>query len=89
MTSRTRPDRDQAAAQVHKGAWGVQMSIVDKLSAEYGVAQDGELSATTSICVGLVVALAIYVIGSALLLQKFSASAPQSEAQAEMSFLGP
>jgi hypothetical protein len=65
------------------------MSIVDKLSAEYGVAQDGELSATTSICVGLIVALAIYVIGSALLLQKFSASAPQSEARAERSFLGP
>ncbi len=65
------------------------MSIVDKLSAEYGVAEEGEMSATTSICVGLVVAFAIYVIGSALLLQKFSASVPRGETHAEMSFLSP
>jgi F0F1-type ATP synthase membrane subunit c/vacuolar-type H+-ATPase subunit K len=68
------------------------MSIVERRSAESGagtVAEDGEMSATTSIGVGLVVALAIYVIGSALLLQKFSAGVPRGAVRAEMSFLGP
>jgi hypothetical protein len=68
------------------------MSIIERRSAEYAAsaaAQDGEMSATTSICVGLVMALAIYVIGSALLLHTFSASVPRGEAPAEMSFLGP
>ena len=68
------------------------MSIVERRSAEYGaghVVEHGEMSATTSICVGLVVALAIYVIGSALLLQKFSAGVPRGEVRAATSFLGP
>jgi hypothetical protein len=66
------------------------MNTIESRPAEYATAaQNGEMSATTSICVGIVVALAIYVIGSALLLQKFSASVPRGEVQAEMSFLGP
>jgi hypothetical protein len=68
------------------------LSAIEGRSAEYAagnIAEDGKMSATTSICVGIVVALAIYVIGSALLLQKFSASVPRGEVPAEMSFLGP
>ncbi len=69
------------------------MSIVESRSAENGpgaVADDGgKMSATTSICVGLVLALAIYVIGSALLPRDFSPNASRGEARAEMSFHGP
>ena len=46
------------------------MSIVEKRSAAHDVddlAGDWEMSPVTSICVGLVLALAIYVLGSAIL----------------------
>jgi hypothetical protein len=68
------------------------MSIGESRSAERGdgaVADGGEMSATTGICLGLALALAIYAIGSALPLQTFSADASRGEARAEMSFLGP
>ena len=46
------------------------MSIAEKRSHSHAVdyaAEDGEMSATTSICVALVVALILYVLGSAVL----------------------
>jgi len=72
------------------------MSVVEKRfagrhaarHAEY-VVNDGDMSATTSICVGLVVALAIYVLGSAILLQGVGGSVPQNRVPTETSFLGP
>jgi F0F1-type ATP synthase membrane subunit c/vacuolar-type H+-ATPase subunit K len=68
------------------------MSIVEKRSAAHHVDyvfEDGEMSATTSICVGLVVALAIYVLGSALLLQGVGAGVTQNRVPAETWFVGP
>ena len=68
------------------------MSVVEKRfagrHADY-VANDADMSATISICVGLVVALAIYVLGSAILLQGVGGSVPQNEVPTETSFLGP
>ena len=46
--------------------------IVEKRSVAHHVAyvvEDRDMSATTSICLGLVEALAIYILGSAVLLQ--------------------
>lgn len=71
---------------------GFAMSIIEKRSAARDVdyvGEDGEMSATTSICVALVVALAVYVLGSAILLRDARVGVPQNHAPAEMSFLGP
>jgi hypothetical protein len=68
------------------------MSVVEKRLAAHTVdyvVDDVEMSATTSICVGLVVALAIYVLGSALLLQGGGASVTKDKVPAETSFVGP
>jgi hypothetical protein len=69
------------------------MSIVEKRSAgrrgNY-VAQNERMFAATCICVEiLVAALAIYALGSAILLEAPTASPPQSKVPAEMSFVGP
>jgi hypothetical protein len=68
------------------------MSIVEKRSAAHDVddlAEDGEMSPATSICIGLVVALAVYVLGSAILLRDPDATVQQNKAPAEASFVGP
>ena len=68
------------------------MSIVEKRSvareADY-LAEDEEISPMTSIGVGLVLALAIYVLGSAILLRAPDTTVPQNKVTAEMSFVGP
>jgi hypothetical protein len=66
--------------------------IVEKRSAaRHGdyVVEDTDMSATTSICLGLVVALVIYVLGSAVLLQDVGGGAPRNNASFERSFLCP
>jgi F0F1-type ATP synthase membrane subunit c/vacuolar-type H+-ATPase subunit K len=69
------------------------MSIVEKRSAGRrgnSLAQNERMFAATCICVEiLVAALAIYALGSAILLKAPAASPPQSKVQAEMSFVGP
>jgi hypothetical protein len=68
------------------------MSIVEKRSPSEAVdltATDGEMPATTSICVALVVALIAYVLGAAVFQQDVVARAPQRAVAAEMSFRGP
>jgi hypothetical protein len=68
------------------------MSIVEKRSVAHDVddlAWDGEMSPVTSICVGLVLALAIYVLGSAILFRDADATVPQDKVPAETSFVGP
>jgi hypothetical protein len=68
------------------------MSIVEKRSVAHDVddlAGDGEMSPVTSICVGLVLALAIYVLGSAILFRDPDATVPQDKVPAETSFVGP
>jgi hypothetical protein len=68
------------------------MSIVEKRSAAHHVddlAEDGEMSPVTSICIGLVVALAVYVLGSAILLRDPAATVQQNKVPAEASFVGP
>ncbi len=68
------------------------MSIVEKRSAAHDVddlAGDHEMSPATSICMALVLALVIYVLGSAILLRDPDATVPQNKVQAEMSFVGP
>jgi hypothetical protein len=65
------------------------MSIVEKRSAAHGVdyvVEDRHMCATTRIYIGLVVALAIYILGIVVLLQDVGGGAPQNTA--EMSFLG-
>jgi hypothetical protein len=67
------------------------MSIVEKRSLSRDVdlaATDSEMSATTSICVALVVALILYVLGAAVL-QRDVAGAPGRSGSVEMSFHGP
>jgi hypothetical protein len=68
------------------------MSIVEKRSvareADY-LAGDEEISPMTSICIGLVLALAIYVLGSAILLRDPGATAPQNKVPVEALFVGP
>jgi hypothetical protein len=68
------------------------MSIVERRSpsraADFSGA-DSALSATTSIGVALVVALILYVLGTAVLRQNVVASAPGRASSAEMSFHGP
>ena len=71
---------------------GFVMSIVEKRSAARDVdhlAEGGEMSPVTSICVGLVLALAIYVLGLAILLRDPDATVPQNKVPAETSFVGP
>ncbi len=54
------------------------------------VARNERMFATTCICVEiLVAALAIYALGSAILLEAPAASIPQSKAPAGISFVGP
>ncbi len=68
------------------------MSIVEKRSVAHDVddlAGDWEMSPVTSICVGLVLALAIYVLGSAILFRGPDATVPQDKVPAETSFVGP
>jgi hypothetical protein len=68
------------------------MSIVEKrlLSHEADFAQsDGEMSGTTDICLALVIALVVYVLGSAVFQQDVVQGAPGRAAAAEMSFYGP
>ena len=68
------------------------MSIVEKRSTQhavdYGAVDDG-MPATTSIYVALVVALILYVAGSAVFQRDVAAGARPQAAQAEMSFHGP
>jgi hypothetical protein len=68
------------------------MSIVEKRSpshaVDYGGTDDG-MPATTSICIALVVALILYVAGSAVFQRDVAAGAPRQATQAEMSFHGP
>ncbi len=69
------------------------MSIVEKRSAARRVnpvARNERMFAATCICVEiLVAALAIYALGSAILLEAPAASPPQSKVPAGMSFVGP
>jgi hypothetical protein len=68
------------------------MSIVDKRSPSRTVdlvPVDSEMPATTSICIALVVALVLYVLGAAVLRQDVVAGAPAHASSAEMSFHGP
>jgi F0F1-type ATP synthase membrane subunit c/vacuolar-type H+-ATPase subunit K len=69
------------------------MSIFEKRSAARRVnyaAQNEKMFAATCICVEiLVAALAIYALGSAILLEAPAATPPQSKVPAEMSFVGP
>ena len=69
------------------------MSIFEERSAAHGVnhlAQNERMFAATCICVEiLVAALAIYALGSAILLQAPRASPQQSKAPAETLFVGP
>ena len=73
--------------------WSLVMSIVKKQSAarrDDSVARNERMFAATCICVEiLVAALAIYALGSAILLQAPAASPPQNKAAALMSFVGP
>jgi hypothetical protein len=68
------------------------MSIVQKRSishtVDYGGAEEG-MPATTSICVALVVALILYVAGSAVVQRDVVTGAPPPAFQSEMSFHGP
>ncbi len=73
-------------------AMGLVMSIVEKPFAAHDVddlAGDWEMSPVTSIGVGLVLALAIYVLGSAILFRDPDATVPQDKVPAETSFVGP
>jgi hypothetical protein len=69
------------------------MSMVEKRSAGRrgnDAAQNERMFAATCICVEiLVAALAIYALGSAMLLEAPAATPPQSKVTAEMSFVGP
>ena len=68
------------------------MSIAEKRSHSQAVdyaAIDDDMSATTSICVALVIALILYVLGSAVYQQDVVAGAPRQAGSADMSFHGP
>jgi hypothetical protein len=73
--------------------WSLVMSIVEKRFAARrvdSVAQNERMFAATCICVEiLVAALAIYALGSAILLRAPAVSPPQGKAPAVMSFVGP
>jgi F0F1-type ATP synthase membrane subunit c/vacuolar-type H+-ATPase subunit K len=80
-------------AEVLGGGWSTVMSIVEKRSAARrvdSVAQNERMFSTTCICVEiLVAALAIYALGSAILLQAPAASPSQIKVPTEMSVVGP
>jgi F0F1-type ATP synthase membrane subunit c/vacuolar-type H+-ATPase subunit K len=90
---RSCPDREEAwwRSSVTDGVW--LMSIVETRFAARrvdSVARNERMFAATCICVEiLVAALAIYALGSAILLQAPAASPPQNKAPAAMSFVGP
>ena len=68
------------------------MSVVEKRSPSYAfdpAVVDSEMSATTSICVALVVTLMLYVLGSAVFQRDVVAGAPRQAGSADMSFHGP
>ena len=68
------------------------MSVVEKRLRSDDIdlaAVDCEMPATTSICVALVVALIVYVLGAAVLQQDVVAGAPHAAVPPEMSFHGP
>ena len=68
------------------------MSIVEKRSPSHVVDYDGAdegMPATTSICVALVVALMLYVVGSAVFQRDAVEGAPQQAFQSAMEFHGP
>ena len=68
------------------------MSIVEERSAGRDVdplAEGAEMSPVTSICVGLVLALVIYGLGSAILLRDPNTTVPHNKVSAETSFVGP
>jgi len=68
------------------------MSIVEKRSAGRDVdplAEGAEMSPVTNICVGLVLALVIYALGSAILLRDPNTTVPQNKVPAETPFVGP
>jgi hypothetical protein len=68
------------------------MSIVEKRSASHSAdyeATDETMPATTSVCVALVVALLLYMAGTAVLQRDAVTGAPQQTLQSEMSFHGP
>jgi F0F1-type ATP synthase membrane subunit c/vacuolar-type H+-ATPase subunit K len=80
-------------AEVLGGGWSQVMSIVEKRSAARrvdSVAQNDRMFSATCICVEiLVAALAIYALGSAILLKAPAASPSQIKVPAEMSVVGP
>ena len=68
------------------------MSVVEKRSPPYDVdlaAMDSEMPATTSICIALVVALTVCVLGVAVFQQDVVAGSAQRAGPAEISFQGP
>jgi hypothetical protein len=68
------------------------MSVVEKRSPPHDLdlaATDSEMTATTSICVALVVTLIVYVLGVAVFQQDVVAGAPGRAGQAATSFHGP
>ena len=80
-------------AEVLVGGWSLVMSIVEKRSAARrvdSVARNERMFSATCIFVEiLVAALAIYALGSAILLQAPAASPPQSKTPAGISSVGP
>ncbi len=68
------------------------MSIVERRAPSHDVdltQSDGEMSGTTDICLALVIALVVYVLGSAVFQQDVVQGAPGRAATAELSFYGP
>ena len=68
------------------------MSVVDKRAPvrDSNLSDEGNrLSATTDICAGLVIALAVSVLGFAILQQRPAAGAPPDRVETAMSFIGP
>jgi F0F1-type ATP synthase membrane subunit c/vacuolar-type H+-ATPase subunit K len=93
LLERSRPDREEVwwRSSVTDGV--LLMSIVETRFAARRidtVARNERMFVATCICVEiLVAALAVYALGSAILLKAPAASPPQSEAPAVMSFVGP
>ena len=80
-------------AEALVGGWSQVMNIVEKRSPARrvdSVAQNERMFSATCICVEiLVAALAIYALGSAILLKAPAASPSQIKVPAEMSLVGP
>ena len=82
----------RGAPQIRGHLGDIVMSIVEKRSPSRDIdlaATDSDMSATISICVALVVALILYVLGAAVLQRDVVAGAPEHAVSAEMSFHGP